>query len=437
MAETLDVYLGAELAGSLESDAEGRMTFRYVSANPSLALSLSLPPRIAPYEDDTCRPFFVGLLPEGAALQRAADTKRLQVYETFKLLRAFGAECAGAVRLLAPGETPQIQQNYELLAGPRLVEEILAINQAPNFARDGRVRLSVAGVQAKTAVKITAEGIFKPLNGSPSTHILKVGSDQYPDIPKNEGFCLQLAARLGIPTAETELRTIDGITVLLVRRYDRFIADNGVVTERHQEDFCQALGYPPAAKYEVDEDTGDKIGPSLAECATLLRKTRQPATDIETFVRRTLFNYLVGNADAHAKNLSLLYDGHAEVPSLAPMYDVVCTRLYPAVTDHFSMRHGGVIDPARLYRPAWQQLAVDFGVRFSLVERAARELGRMILPEARALMAAAPFTGPPPYERILAAIGDRLQRLSDDLALGIRVDTPPFLLRALGWGGMS
>ncbi|MGH7013402.1 MAG: type II toxin-antitoxin system HipA family toxin [Stellaceae bacterium] len=436
MADTLDVYLSTELVGTLESDVDGRMTFRYAAADPSLALSLSLPPRTEPYDDTACRPFFAGLLLEGAALQRAADTKRLQVYETFKLLRVFGAECAGVVRLLAPGDTPQIKQNYELLEGERLANEIRAIDQAPNFARDGRVRLSIAGVQAKTAVKVAAEGIFKPLDGSPSTHILKIGSDKYPDLPKNEAFCLQLAARDGIPTSETELRMIDGLPVLLVRRYDRTI-DGDVIAERHQEDFCQALGYPPAAKYEVDEDTGDKIGPGFAECAALIRKTRRPAVEIQTFVRRILFNYLVGNADAHAKNLSLLYDGHAELPSLAPLYDVVCTRLYPAVADHFAMRHGGILDPAKMSKSAWEQLADDLGVRFSLIERSARNLGRMILPEARALMATAPFTQHPPYARILTAIGDRLRHLSDDLGLGIPTDTPPFLLRAPGWDGMS
>lgn len=436
MADLLDVYLGARHVGTLERDVEGRMSFRYVSADPSLGLSLSLPPRLDPYDDTACRPFFAGLLPEGAALQKAAESKRLQVYETFKLLRVFGAECAGAVRLLSEGETPQIKQSYELLEAPRLAEEIRAINQAPNFARDGRVRLSVAGVQSKTAVRITPEGIFKPLGGSPSTHILKVGSEQYPDLPKNEGFCLQLAARLGIATAETELRTIDGIPVLLVRRYDRTVVDD-IVVERHQEDFCQALGYPPSAKYEIEEGTGTKIGPGFAECAALIRKTRSPAVEMQTFIRRIIFNYLVGNADAHAKNLSLLYDGHAGPPNLAPLYDVVCTRLYPSVTEHFATRHGGLSDPALMSQEAWSQLARDLGVRFSLLQRIAREIGRTIVPAARALMTAAPFNEFPPYAHILTAVGDRTQRLSDDLSLGIHVDTPPFMLRAPGWGTLS
>lgn len=424
----LHVYLGARQAGELEADPVGRMTFRYLAQDPASALSLSLPPRTEPYDDTKCRPFFAGLLPEGAALQKAAESKRLQVYEIFKLLRAFGAECAGAVRLLPPGEAPQIHQDYELLEGPRLVQEIRAINQAPNFARDQRVRLSVAGVQSKTAVRITEEGIFKPLNGSPSTHLLKVGTERYPDLPKNEAFCLQLAARLDIPTANVELKEIDSIPVLLVRRYDRSI-ENGIVVEQHQEDFCQALGYPPAAKYEIDEDTGAKVGPGLSECADLIRKTRRPAADLQSFIRRVFFNFLVGNADAHAKNLSLLYTVDTAGIGLAPLYDVVCTRLYPNLNETLAMRHGGVLDPGQMSEAAWDGLARDLRVSPALARRAAAELARAIVPEARALMRDG-FTQFPPYSDILSAIGERAQKLSADLELGVDVDTPPFMLHA-------
>ena len=433
--DLLHVYLGSRQIGELESDAEGRMTFRYLTNDPASALSLSLPPRTEPYNDTKCRPFFAGLLPEGAALQMAAESRRLQVYEIFKLLRAFGAECAGAVRLLPPGEAPQIHQDYELLVGTSLIREIRAINQAPNFARDQRVRLSVAGVQSKTAVRITEDGIFKPLNGSPSTHLLKVGNERYPDLPKNEAFCLRLAARLDIPTSEVELREFDGIPVLLVRRYDRSI-ENGVVVEHHQEDFCQALGYPPAAKYEVDENTGTKVGPGFAQCATLIRKTRRPAVEMQTFIRRVLLNYLVGNADAHAKNMSLLYGSDAIGVSLAPLYDVVCTRLYPELAETLAMRHGDVLDPDKLTKAAWDGLARDLRVAPKLICDLAAELARAIVPEARALMSAE-FTQFPPYSHILNAIGERTQKLSDDLKLGIDVDTPPFMLRPPGWGTLS
>jgi len=433
--DLLRVFLGKDEAGGLSADTNGRMTFRYLGAGAP-ALSLSLPPRTEPYDDAACRPFFAGLLPEGQALQRAAEIRRLQVYQTFELLRAYGAECAGAVRLLPADQSPEIRQEYERLDDRSLLQEIRAINDAPLFARDNRVRLSAPGVQSKTAVKVTDDSIFKPLNGSPSTHLLKVGNERFPDLAKNEAFCLKLAASLGIPTAEVDLRQIDGISYLLVKRYDRAIK-GGAVLELHQEDFCQALGYLPADKYEINEESGRKVGPGFAECRTLIARTRSPALDLRNFILRTIFNYLVANADAHAKNLSLLYEGDGHV-TLAPLYDVVCTRLYPSLMETFAMRYGGVLDPAQMTAKAWDRLAEEVGVRPSFFRQIVRGLAIRILPATLELMSGdRGFSQFPPYSHILSTIGERVAKLSDDLSLGIEVDTPPLILRPPGWGTFS
>lgn len=430
----LNIYLGERHTGELMADDEGRLTFRYLEGRRSQPLSLSLPSRDQPYADKECRPFFAGLLPEGTALQQAAAARRLEVYETFRLLEAFGGECAGAVRLLPPGVPPSIRHDYELLTDAALTKAIADLEVSPNFARDDRVRLSLAGAQNKAAVKVTGEGIFKPLGGSPSTHILKIGSERYPDLAKNEGFCLKLAHRMGLAVAECELREAGGRYFLLVERYDRSVRD-GVVIERHQEDFCQALGYGPADKYEIDDQTGLKVGPGLDECFALVRKTRHPAADLEGLLRRIVFNYLIGNADAHAKNFSLLY-GETANPVLAPAYDLVSTRLYPELTARFAMRHGGVTEPDDMDKAAWGGVARAAGVRLKFFQDLVAEMAGRILDNARALMVSS-FNHHPPYAHILNGIGERVQRLSDEFNLGITTDTGPVLLKAPGWSNLS
>lgn len=427
----LDVYLGETRAGTLTADGEGQMTFAYIDATAP-ALSLSLPPRVEPYADRECRPFFAGLLPEGDALRRAADSRRLQIYETFRLLESFGGECAGAVRLLPEGNAPAIPHDYQPLDDTALGDVLADIDRAPNFARDRRVRLSVAGVQGKTAVKLTAKGIAKPLNGSPSTHILKVGNERYPTLPQNEAFCLHLAVALGLDAARCELRHAGDRPFLLVERYDRAV-DNGRVRELHQEDFCQALGFPPERKYEIDETGGDKIGPGFADCFGLIDRTRQPALDRLELLRRVLFNYLIANADAHAKNFSLLYsDGGA--PRLAPAYDLVCTALYEHLTDDFAMRHGGIRHPDEMTRESWDALARDIGMTPRLLHDEAHTLAKAIIPAAKHLMQP-PFSRHAPYAHIVNVIGERVRALADALSLAIDVDTPPPVLRAPGWSG--
>lgn len=433
MTAQLDVYLNDALAGRLDCNDSGRMTFTYRAAEPDLSLSMAMPPRGEPYPDAGCRPFFAGLLPEGGALETAATARRIPVFETFKLLAAFGGDCAGAVRLLSPGTSPTINQDYEARDGEALAQLIAEIASNPNFARDRRVRLSVAGAQSKTAVRLQGAQVYVPLNGSPSTHIIKVGSASFPDLPENEAFCMQLATRCGLRAAKVDLKELSGHRYCLVSRYDRIVSGAGVA-EIHQEDFCQALGYLPAQKYEVDEDSGDKVGPGLAECFALLRRTRRPGPDILQFLNGVVFNYLIGNADAHAKNFSLLYDEFAGAPSLAPFYDVVCTRIYPQLNLQFAMRHGPVLDPGEMSRDAWQSLADQAGIRFSLLLTIARRLASVIVEEARGLITER-YREAPPMVQIVSAIGERVTRLSADLELGIEVDTPPLMQHPPGWDG--
>jgi serine/threonine-protein kinase HipA len=426
---TLDVYLGNTRNGTLSGDERGLLSFSYdPNARP---LSLSMPLRSEPYEDAACRPFFAGLLPEGRALDRILAELRLSPGDTFGLLEQRGGECAGAVRVLPPDREPEIPNDYEPLDGVQLDDELAQIRDAPAFARDRRTRLSLAGAQAKTAVRCTDDArLWKPLSGSPSTHILKVGSRDYPTLPQNESFCLELAGQLGIDVPAVEMRERRGVRFLLVTRYDREVTP-GRVLEMHQEDLCQALGYLPSQKYEVN-DSGVTVGPSLEACAGVFDRLHDPIGARTEFARRVIFNYLIGNADAHAKNTSILY-GDGEPVRLAPAYDLVCTAAFQELAVSFAMRHGGVLDPAQMDRGAWDRTAINLGVNDGAFAEIARTYAATILDRARALMRVRGYPEVLPYHAFLATIGERATQLGAAFGLDLQLDVPYFQRRGGGW----
>ncbi|WP_049974550.1 HipA domain-containing protein [Azospirillum sp. B4] len=436
--QALEVFLGERGVGVLEADRVGRLTFTYADRSPLSRLSISLPPRAEPYTDAECRPFFAGLLPEGDALAAAAARRRLQPYEIFGLLREYGAECAGAVRLLNPGGKPDVPQDYEPLDEAALARVIDEIPTSPNFAADRRVRLSVAGAQPKTAVAFLDGRFHRPLNGSPSTHLIKVAPAGKPDfalVPKAEAFSMALAASLGVDVAGTALRSFAGRECLLVERYDRRV-EGGRVHEIHQEDFCQALGYPPERKYEFSiDETGEaqKVGPGLSHCLALAQHTAAPLLGRAELMRRVIATVLLANADAHAKNFSLLYDAPGRAPSLAPAYDMLCTRIFPVAED-LAMRVGDATRPDRIRKVDWFMLApAATPGGLTALEAAVKAQAESVLPKLDALRQRPEFAGIEPYENIRRCVAEVVRSMADTFGWTIAAEAPPFLARAGGW----
>ncbi|MFW6235463.1 MAG: HipA domain-containing protein, partial [Desulfovibrionales bacterium] len=146
---------------------------------------------------------------------------------------------------------------------------------------------------------------------------------------------------------------------LLVERYDRVVLPESIIRV-HQEDFCQALGIAPEIKYE------NEGGPAFRECCELLRKhSVSPAKDLLRITEWMFFNVLVGNADAHAKNLSLLY--RQKAPSLAPSYDLLCTTIYEGLSQRMAMKVGGENRPAWIMKRHWVRLAEEAGVKSRII----------------------------------------------------------------------
>jgi serine/threonine-protein kinase HipA len=227
---------------------------------------------------------------------------------------------------------------------------------------------------------VEGDAISLPLGGAPSTHILKPAVERFAGVVFNEAYCMRLAATVGLPVAKTEIRRVEDVEYFLVERYDRTQrqSSEGIELKRlHQEDFCQALGIVSENKYQKEG------GPSLKQCFALLREVSSaPVLDLARLLDAVIFNFLVGNNDAHAKNFSLLYHGGGAVQQeirLAPLYDVVSTHHYPELTREMAMRIGGEYVSDRVTRQDFEQLAIDARLAKPLVNRRVSELAESVI----------------------------------------------------------
>lgn len=386
MTRRLDVWFDRERVGSLDRDESGALRFTYESdylAGPApRAISFSMPLQEAPYADRLARPFFSGLLPDEGARQRLAGALGISADNPFGLLEAIGGECAGALSLYPAGEAPATADDagIEMLSEARLEELIGRLRERPLLGGEEGVRFSLAGAQDKLAVCVDGHDIGLRKGGRPTTHILKPGIDSLEGTVENELFCLKLAARMKLPVAAVETGRAGATPFLLVTRYDRTLAADGTVARLHQEDFCQALGVPPELKYE------DEGGPGVSQSLGLIdRATARPAAERLAFIRSLIFHYLVGNADAHGKNFALLYRN--ATPDLAPLYDVVCTAVYPRLAKKLAMAIGERNVPDTIHLEHWWTLVPETRGARRVLEDELRDMAERIGLEADELLA--------------------------------------------------
>lgn len=357
MTRVLDVYLHEILAGKLARNDSGELSFSYDEQyldRGRPALSLSLPPSPKPCEGVAAKAFFSGLLPDGEVLRRLARYLGISEGNSFALLEAVGGECAGAVSFHPEGARPPRPGDgrEEVLDEKKLREILDLLKHRPLLAERDGIRMSLAGAQDKIAVRAQDGKIALVLGSAPTTHILKPMIAGFRDSVQNELFCMRLAKLAGIPVADVETGWLDGTPYLLIERYDRTKDETGAVWRLHQEDFCQAMGILPDAKYEREG------GPRISACLDVMRKhSARPAADQTDFLDRIMFNYMIGNADAHGKNFSLLYS--TAKPRLAPGYDMLSTAVYPSVSKKMVMKIGKKDDPESLFPSDWRGIVPD------------------------------------------------------------------------------
>jgi serine/threonine-protein kinase HipA len=209
------------------------------------------------------------------------------------------------------------------------------------------IRISLAGAQNKTVLVVEGTRIGRPRGTTPSTHILKPAPrEQFPDLVSNEALCMALARSAGLDVCDVDIVHIGTALALLVSRYDRE-NQSGRVRRIHQEDFCQALRVPPNRKYQANG------GPDLLRMTELLNRiSADVASDVDEFIDRLAFNFMISNADAHAKNSAVLYGPE---PRLAPGYDLVSTEVYPEVNRELATSIGGEYRPKQITADHWRR----------------------------------------------------------------------------------
>lgn len=359
--DKLNVYFNETIVGVLTLDNKRLFSFSYseewLKAPASFPLSISLPLQDDTFPDHKVKPFFANLLPESAV--RGLIAKKLGVSEKndFMLLKLLGGECAGAITILPESMLPEPcdQYKYLPLSEEQLADLIKNIPMRPLLAGEEGVRISLAGAQEKL-VLLYKEPIFHiPFNGAPSNCILKPGMTNFHSSIENECFCMLLADSLKLSVPSVKIIEKENTKALLVQRYDRFF-DNDTVTRLHQEDFCQAMGLSHELKYQADG------GPGLKECFELVRKySANPIKDMQQLLQWVFFNYLIGNMDAHAKNLSFLY--HAKQIRLAPFYDMLCTNIYAGLSQKLAMKIGKENRLEWIMERHWIRFAGEINIR--------------------------------------------------------------------------
>ena len=385
--DKLAAWIGKDLVGYLNFDsASGLFAFDYAASWKALPGAYPISPFL-PFvrasEDAiharSVRVFFENLLPEGNALDAAATANGLARGNLFGLMRALGRESAGALALLPEGETPDSTPALLREIGwDELSQRIRERDLRPFTVWDGKVRLSIAGLQDKIAVYLQDERLYLVEGaGIASTHILKPIPQRasLSTLVANEYFCMKLAEAIGLSVADVRLMRVPE-PVLLVSRFDRQLTSSGV-SRRHIIDACQALDLPPAYKYERNFGSGKDVrhirdGASYSKLFGLGSLSVQPAVFTMAMLRWSVFQYLIGNSDAHGKNVS--FHVSRDGIRLAPAYDLVSVVVYQDFENELAMGIGDTFTFNDALGFQWADFARQCGINKTLL---AREMIRM------------------------------------------------------------
>lgn len=368
----LDVRLEgvAPPVGTLTRFDDGGTAFLYhpdyLALPGAFPISLSLPFSSLAFPDYVTRAFFENLLQENDQLRRIVTRERLDRDDIVGILYHVGSDCAGALSCLPVGAAPvkvpgRLNVDYDPLPPDVINDYVDRLANRRPLPAEARDPSPVAGVQNKLSLCFYGSFAFAPKQGVgvPTTHILKVPPVGEPDAADLELMCAELARHCGFEVAATRLQMFGPNPALVVERFDRVRSPDGsAITRVHQEDFAQALGLPPALKYQRDGRGFD-----APAAAALLRRTARPALARREFLRATIFNLAIGNNDNHAKNHALLYDG-GTAPRFAPLYDLVPVRLHadPDVSPDFAFAIGAARRFEELTRGDIADLLNDFGI---------------------------------------------------------------------------
>lgn len=319
-------------------------------------------------------PWLANLLPE-THLSEIGQQLKVSPQDILGLLIRVGRDTAGAFSI---GEPRRYGNNFRIVENEAALERILdELPERPFLIGERGVSMSLAGVQDKLPVFVDRDGkIAIPVDGTPSTHILKPDIRRLAGSVTNEAFCMTLARLCGLDVADVTIARAGKRDYLQVKRYDRIADHQGTVRRIHQEDFCQLLGLFPAEKYE-QTGLGRRGGASLAQMFEALAAYVSPAERLK-LLDAVIFNILICNSDSHAKNYSVLI-GASGTAKLAPLYDLMCAAPYRQVDQSLPQQLAGKRNANELHGNDWRQFASAVGLSPASVTRRVQELSEKVL----------------------------------------------------------
>lgn len=356
----LSVLLNNRRVGRLVKEPSGAISFRYdegwLSRDNTFPISMSLPLREDSFKGDRAIAVFENLLPDSEELRRRiAERVGAKGTDAYNLLSQIGRDCVGALQFVP--EEADAQYDTSDISGERIDEEAIekllkSLARAPlGLGSDEEFRISVAGAQEKTALLFYKGKWWKPHGATPTTHIFKTQIGTLPNgidlsnSVENEYYCLKLMAAFGLPAAKAEMKQFGKTRALIVERFDRKWTEDNRLLRLPQEDFCQALSYPPGLKYQSHG------GPGIVESLNLLKASDTPAEDQKAFLKAQVLFWLIGATDGHAKNFSIFLGRGARF-RITPVYDVLAAQpsLVTRQVERKQMKLAMFVGDSRHYR---------------------------------------------------------------------------------------
>lgn len=344
------------ISGSNSSDTSFAYASEYLNSANAKSISISLPLQKEAFSPERTEAYFESLLPEGFSRRAVAEAAKVNESDYISILECLGRECIGAVQITS--EKWDEKSGYREISDDELLE----------LAKEGTSKstqilieshISLAGASGKVGLYYdeSSNKWYKPYGIAASSHIVKQSHVRLDRLVLNEQLSMLMASKLNIDVPQSFIMKLGKKEEVLyvIKRYDRINRDekNKITFRLHQEDFAQALGIHSSEKYEMEDRH------YLKRMFRLINDySSNPIEDGLKLWDRVVFNFLLGNTDAHIKNYGLLYDIDLNSIRLAPAYDMVCTRIY-GNRNEMSVMINGKIDCTSVTRADFSEVTRD------------------------------------------------------------------------------
>ncbi|MGY4542446.1 serine/threonine-protein kinase HipA [Arthrobacter sp. UYNi723] len=329
MPDHLDVYLYDDHIGTVTPTRRDRrqVTFTvdpsFAGAPGLLSEGFSLVPGTT-LDTRQVSNFLGGYAPEGNHRIQLARKARIDESDLFAFLEKYGLTMAGALSFRTDSPGDHASGAYRPLTTREVIRKLETAQRDFDLGNEpASGRSMLPGFQPKVLLAKFADEWAYPENRAHSTHILKPPPPHRPATIFDEYYSHELSRHMGLTSFQSELVTYNQVTFLAIQRYDRIVQGESI-RPIHQEDAAQALGLDwadSAVKFQNPEQPHSPLRPTARRIAELFGSFGD-GTDLEIWLQHLVYNVIIGNHDAHAKNASIVHEPTGD-SRIADLYDAV------------------------------------------------------------------------------------------------------------------